>query len=121
MRQRIEAAEGQAAGGGIGLGTRDQDQRLIAAHRDHGRRKPDLDRGFALRHEALLAEADARRDDLEARSHVSFSTKGAPSKASSPRPIAAMAAIMRPRRSSRASAIATSRAFGVALGEASRS
>ena len=47
-------------------------------------------------------------------------TKGAPSKQLQPRPIFAMAAIIRPLRPSIASAMATSRAFGVAVGELAR-
>ena len=51
----------------------------------------------------------------------SGSTKGIPTKASSPRPIAAIASTMLPPRSSRSSASATSRRLGVADGARRRS
>ncbi len=52
--------------------------------------------------------------------HPISSAKGAPSKHSCPRPIASIARVMRPARPNTASARATRRGLGVAVGEAAR-
>src|SRR5262249_13197652 len=104
MRVRIEWTGGECRARLTGLALAgDQDPRRVAVDGEEGGGQPDLDRD------------ERRRAD-----HSRSSRNGIPSYAISPRPIASIAATMRPSRASIRSAIATMRALGVAVAEALR-